>query len=235
PDAEESADENAGGPALREPAAEAPGARADATDSAGGLGGSAPLDPRAPELNRTAPDSFDVRFETSEGMFVVRTHRAWAPNGVDRFYNLARSGVFEGARFFRVIEGFVAQFGIPADPRVAAAWRAATIPDDPVLETNTRGRLTFATSGPNSRTTQLFINYGDNARLDAMGFAPIGEVVQGMEVVDRLYAGYGEGAPNGRGPSQARIQHSGNAYLEAGFPDLDAIERTEVDREAPEG
>lgn len=179
-------------------------------------------------MARTAPDSFTVRFETSAGDFTVLVRRAWAPNGADRFYNLVRHGFYDGVHFFRVLEGFVAQFGIHGDPEVSAAWRDATIPDDPVVAGNERGTLTFATRGANSRTTQLFINYRDNSQLDAMGFAPIGEVVEGMEVVDRLYAGYGEGLPRGGGPDQAKIQEEGNVYLETSFPRLDQVERATI-------
>lgn len=188
------------------------------------------LDPASAELNARAPESFRVRFETTRGEFTVAVHREWAPQGADRFYNLVRAGFYDDVRFFRVLSGFVAQFGISGDPSVSAAWRTATIPDDPVSESNTRGRLTFATSGPDSRTTQLFINYADNSQLDDMGFAPIGEVVEGMEVVDSLYAGYGEGAPRGQGPDQGRIQAQGNDYLRESFPSLDhIIEATIVD------
>lgn len=232
---ERPAEESTGGAAPG--AAAAPGAEAARPGGEEGGPGepasSAIPDPSAPEMNRTAPATFDVRFGTSEGDFVVRVHRDWAPHGADRFFNLVEAGFFDGARFFRVLEGFVAQFGIPADPRVAAQWRTATLPPDPVVESNTRGRLTYAMGGsPDTRSTQLFINYADNSRLDGMGFAPIGEVVEGMEVVDRLYAGYGEGAPSGRGPSQPLLQQQGNAYLERDFPELDYIESTEViDRE----
>jgi peptidyl-prolyl cis-trans isomerase A (cyclophilin A) len=174
-------------------------------------------------MSQTAPETFRVRFETTAGEFVVEARREWAPLGVDRFYNLVRAGFFDGARFFRVIEGFMAQFGIPGDPQVATAGQGARIEDDPVSSSNTRGRVSFATAGPGTRTTQLFINYGDNSRLDGMGFSPIGEVVAGMDVVDSLHSGYGEGAPRGRGPDQGRIQREGNAYLEREFPDLDWI------------
>lgn len=190
--------------------------------------GSPLLRPASAELNRTAPDSFRARFETSEGEFVVLVRREWAPRGADRFYNLVRNGFYDGVRFFRVLDGFVAQFGIHGDPRVFAAWREAAIRDDPVVASNVRGTLSFATSGADSRTTQVFINYGDNSQLDAMGFAPFGEVVQGMGVVDRLYAGYGEGAPNGSGPNQGRIQAEGNAYLDEAFPELDRVERAVI-------
>ncbi len=186
------------------------------------------LDPTSPELTRTAPDEYTVRFTTSEGVFDVRIHREWAPNGADRLYNLVRNGFFDGVRFFRVLDGFMAQFGINGDPRVSAKWRTATMPDDSVKQSNTRGRLTYATAGPNSRTTQLFINYGDNSGLDPQGFAPLGEVVEGMEVVERLYSGYGEGFPQGPGPRQDLIQMRGNEYLDAEFPELDHIERAEV-------
>ena len=186
------------------------------------------LDPSA--LTETAPDTFTVTFETTKGEIAIRVDRAWAPKGADRFYNLAKNGYYDGVRFFRVISGFMAQFGMHGDPEVMAAWQPATIADDPVTQSNTRGMVTFAKTGaPNSRTTQIFINYGNNARLDGMGFAPFGEVVEGMDVVDALYSGYGEGAPRGRGPSQGRIAAEGNAYLERDFPELDYIERTRVE------
>jgi peptidyl-prolyl cis-trans isomerase A (cyclophilin A) len=174
------------------------------------------------------PEIFRVRFETTRGDFVVEARRSWAPHGVDRFHALVADGFFKGCRFFRVLDGFVAQFGINGDPVTSAAWRRRTIPDDPVVESNRRGRVTFAMAGPGSRTTQLFINIGDNAGLDAMGFAPIAEVVEGMERVDKLYASYGEGAPRGGGPDQGRIQREGEAYLAREFPRLDAIQRTAV-------
>ena len=170
-----------------------------------------------------APATFQVKFVTTKGNFVVKSVRAWAPKGVDRFYNLVKLGYYDDIAFFRVIDGFMAQFGIHGDPKVSAAWRTARIEDDPVKKSNTRGMVTFAMAGPNSRTVQLFINYGDNSRLDGQGFAPIGEVVEGMDVVDKLYSGYGEGAPRGRGPSQARIQREGNGYLRKEFPKLDYI------------
>lgn len=182
-------------------------------------------DPAAPAMRATAPAVFRVKFETSTGDFVIEVHRDWAPLGADRFYNLARSGYFDGVRFFRVIGGFMAQFGIHGEPAVAAQWRAHQIPDDPVRQSNTRGRISFAMAGPNTRTTQLFISFGDNSRLDGGGFAPFGQVVEGMEVVDRLYSGYGEGAPGGRGPDQGRVQAEGNAYLERDFQRLDYVKR----------
>ena len=175
-----------------------------------------------------APELFRALFETSQGDFTVEVTRTWAPLGADRFYNLVKSGVFDGARFFRVLPGFVVQFGIPGDPAVSGLWRGARIPDDPVVESNRRGRITFATSGPNSRTSQVFINLGDNASLDSMGFAPFGQVAEGLEIVGRLHSGYGEGSPRGRGPEQSRIQAEGNAYLERQFPKLDHIKKAAI-------
>ena len=179
--------------------------------------------PASAALRERAPATFRARLETSKGAFVIEVQRDWAPLGADRFYNLVKSGYFADARFFRVIPGFMAQFGIHGDPHVAAAWRDATIADDPVRQHNSRGAVSFATAGPGTRTTQLFINYGDNRQLDGMGFAPFGRVVDGMDVVDRLYGAYGEGAPRGRGPDQGRIQVEGNAYLEREFPQLDYV------------
>lgn len=186
------------------------------------------LYPRSEAMNQTAPTTFQAKFETSKGDFVVEVQRDWAPNGADRFYNLVKNGFYDDVRFFRVISGFMAQFGINGDPKVSAVWREQRIPDDPVKQSNKRGFITFATAGPNTRTTQLFINYGDNSRLDRMGFAPFGRVTEGMQVVDQLYAGYGEGAPQGRGPNQARIQTEGNAYLTKDFPQLDYIKRVTI-------
>jgi peptidyl-prolyl cis-trans isomerase A (cyclophilin A) len=186
-------------------------------------------DPQSAGMRAAAPAVFKAKFETSAGAFTVEVHRDWAPQGADRFYNLARSGYFDGVRFFRVISGFMAQFGIHGDPAVSAAWRPARIPDDPVKQSNSRGMVTFATAGPNTRTTQFFINFGDNAMLDGQGFAPFGRVVEGMETVDKIHAGYGEGAPRGRGPDQGRIQAEGNKYLEKDFPKLDYIKSVTVE------
>jgi peptidyl-prolyl cis-trans isomerase A (cyclophilin A) len=183
-------------------------------------------DPAA--LNAKAPAVYQAKFDTSKGPFVVEVHRDWAPRGADRFYNLVKNGFYDNARFFRVIEGFMVQFGINGDPSVAGAWRDADIKDDPVKQSNERGTITFATAGPNTRTTQVFINFGDNAGLDGQGFSPFGKVVSGMEVVDSLYGGYGEGAPNGNGPDQGRIQSQGNAYLEQDFPKLDFIKTATI-------
>ena len=184
-------------------------------------------------LSETAPPVFHARFETTKGDFTVEVHREWSPNGADRFYNLVSAGFYDEARFFRVISGFMAQFGINGDPEVSALWRARRIEDDSVTQSNTRGFVSFAMKGPNTRTTQVFINYGDNSRLDEMGFSPFGRVVEGIEVVDQLHAGYGEGAPRGSGPSQEEIRTRGNSYLDENFPDLDHVVKATV--AAPEG
>ena len=176
----------------------------------------------------SAPETFKAQFETSKGNFTVEVTRDWAPLGADRFHHLVKSGFFDGARFFRVLPGFVVQFGIPADPGVARTWRAARIADDPVTGSNTPGSVTFATAGANTRTTQVFINLGNNKNLDGMGFAPFGRVVEGMDIVGQLYSGYGEGAPHGHGPDQGRVQSEGNAYLERDFPKLDYIKKAAV-------
>ena len=175
--------------------------------------------------NEQAPASYKVKFDTSKGAFVVQVTRAWAPRGADRFYNMAKSGFFDNVRFFRVVSGFMVQFGISGDPAVMAGWRNAPINDDPVGQSNKRGFITFATAGRNTRTTQVFINFGDNSRLDADGFAPFGRVVSGMEVVDALNPEYGEGAPRGRGPDQGRLQREGNAYLAKDFPRVDFLKK----------
>jgi len=175
-------------------------------------------------MNQMAPETYRAKFTTTKGDFVIEVTRAWAPNGADRFYNLVKSGFYDDCRFFRVVYGFMAQWGIHGDPAVSAVWRNAAIPDDPVKESNKRGYVSFATSGPNTRTTQVFINYADkNFVLDAQGFAPFGKVVEGMEVVNKIFSGYGEPVPKGHGPDQDRIQKDGNAYLTKSFPKLDAI------------
>lgn len=180
------------------------------------------------KLNEKAPDVFKARFNTTKGSFVVEVRREWAPNGADRFYNLAKNGFYDNTAFFRVVKGFVAQFGINGDPEVSKVWRNATIPDDPVKISNKRGTISFATAGPNTRTTQLFINYADNSRLDLMGFSPFGKVIEGMDVVDSLYSDYGEGPPYGNGPSQTKIYMEGNKYLKEYFPKLDYILSVEI-------
>jgi len=181
-------------------------------------------------LSEKAPALYKVRFDSSKGAFVIEVHRDWAPNGADRFYNLAKNGFFDDTRFFRVISGFMVQFGINGDPKLSAPWRGATIKDDPVKQSNKRGFITFATSGPDSRTSQVFINFADNSRLDGQGFSPFGQVTSGMNVVDALFSGYGEGAPSGRGPDQGRIQREGNAYLKKDFPDLDYIKKATIEK-----
>jgi peptidyl-prolyl cis-trans isomerase A (cyclophilin A) len=186
------------------------------------------LQPKSASMNQTAPATFKAKFATSEGDFVVEARREWAPLGVDRFYNLVKNGFYDGTCFFRVISGFMAQFGIHGDPKISAAWRQERIQDDPVKQSNTRGFLSYAMAGPNTRTTQLFINYADNSRLDQMGFAPIGRIVEGQDVVDRLYAGYGEGAPRGKGPDQGRVQMEGREYLTKNFPELDCITKATI-------
>jgi peptidyl-prolyl cis-trans isomerase A (cyclophilin A) len=179
-------------------------------------------------LNEQAPPVYKVNVDTSKGRFVLEVHRDWAPIGADRFYNLVKNGFYDNARFFRVISGFMVQFGINGDPKVSAVWREANIKDDPVRQSNQRGYITFATAGPNTRTTQVFINFADNRPLDRMGFAPFGRVVSGMDAVDALYSGYGEGAPSGSGPDQGRVQSQGNAYLTQNFAKLDYIKKATI-------
>ena len=175
-------------------------------------------------LKLQAPAVFDAKIVTTKGDFVVEVTRAWAPRGADRFYNLVTYHFFDGAAFFRVIQGFVVQFGISPRPDVSRAWENAKIADDPVTQSNKRGMLTYATAGANTRTTQVFINLGDNSsNLDGQGFSPFGKVISGMEVVDKLYAEYGDAPPDGHGPDQNRIQGEGKAYLEKAFPLLDTI------------
>jgi peptidyl-prolyl cis-trans isomerase A (cyclophilin A) len=181
------------------------------------------LDPYHPDANLTAPASFRVAFETSKGRFVVEAHRAWAPRGADRFYSLVQTGYYNENRFFRVVDGFVVQFGMNGVPAINEAWDTASIEDDPMGEMNTRGRLTFAHGGPGTRTTQLFINLGDNLNLDNMGFPPFGEIIEGMDVVDSLHSGYGDGPPYGTGPDQGRIGAEGNAYFDREYPLLDYV------------
>lgn len=167
-----------------------------------------------------APNTYQVLFETSKGNFTIEVHREWAPNGADRFYKLIESGFYDDCRFFRVIPGFMVQWGINGDPEIQKNWVQATIKDDPVVKSNKRGFITYAKSGqPNSRTSQIFINYGDNSRLDRDGFAPFGEVIDGMDVVDAINAQYREQ------PQQPLIQSSGNKYLNQKFSNLDYIKR----------
>lgn len=182
-------------------------------------------------LNEKAPATYKVRFDTSAGVFVVQVNRDWAPLGADRFYNLVKNGFYDEARFFRAISGFMVQFGIHADPAVSAVWRNARIGVDPVKESNKPMYITYAMGGtPDTRTTQVFINFGNNAQLDKMGFAPFGQVIEGQAVVNKIFTGYGEGAPRGKGPEQGRIQAEGNAYLNKEFPKLDYIKKATIEK-----
>ncbi len=184
--------------------------------------------PKTPEVAKEtkkiepAPTQFNVKFETSKGDFVVEIHKDWAPLGVDRFYELVQDKFFDDARFFRVVKNFIVQFGINGDPKLAELWRQLKIADDPVRESNRRGTITYATAGPGTRTTQVFINLADNAMLDRQGFASFGKVTDGMSVVEHLYNGYGEE------PDQSRIEMLGNEYLKSHFEKLDYIKSARV-------
>lgn len=174
---------------------------------------------------------FQARFETTQGVFIIEVTRAWAPRGADRFYHLVRAGFFDDSRFFRVRAGYIAQFGIPGDPSIAGLWRDRAMPDDSATQSNRRGFIAYAMTGPDTRTTQLFINLADNVQLDAQGFAPIGRVIEGMDAVDRLYAGYDESAGGGmRLGRQGRIFAEGNAHLDRDFPLLDRLLRAAIVR-----
>jgi len=187
---------------------------------AGGAQGCALCDPAA--FTGQSPATFQAAFDTSKGRFVVEVHREWAPVGADRFYNLVKGGFFDEVRFFRVIGGQLAQFGMHGDPKVQDAWRDAVVRDDPVMHGNVRGTLSFASRGPNTRTTQLFINLRDNSAYDRLGFAPFAEVVSGMDIVDGLYAGYQER------PEQPLIDEEGNEYLAREFPNLDYVKKATI-------
>jgi peptidyl-prolyl cis-trans isomerase A (cyclophilin A) len=187
--------------------------------------------------NEKAPATYKAKFDTSKGAFVITVHRDWAPRGADRFYNLVKNGFYDDVRFFRVIDGFMAQIGMNGNPEIQTAWDRSKLQDDPVKESNKKGFVTFASAGANTRTTQFFINLGDNARLDKPGacgagcaFPPFGEVTSGMEVVDQIYSGYGEGAPRGRGPDQGRIRTEGNTYLKKDFPKLDFVKKATIEK-----
>ena len=238
PEKKADADAKAGAKAEAKPAAKgdakAPG-KADAKaggDAKKADAASAEVDPKLLDpaaANEKAPDSYKVKFETTAGDFVIEVKRDQAPIGADRFYNLVKIGFYDDTAFFRAIKGFMVQFGLHGQPAVNKVWRGAQIDDDPVKGSNKRGMLTFAKQNrPNTRTTQVFINFSNNKNLDGMGFAPFGTVVEGMDVVDKIHTGYGEGAPRGRGPSQGRIQSEGNAYLKKDFPELDFIKKASI-------
>ncbi len=216
--------------------AQAPPAKAPATSAAtksgapvrSSGGGGSLMNPAA--LKATAPPIYRVKFETTHGDFVVEVHRDWAPLGADRFYNLVKNRFFTNNVFYRNVPNFIVQFGVPANPAVTKAWAHAQIKDDPVKESNKRGTIVFAMAGPNTRSTDFFINLKDNGTsLDGQGFAAFGTVTEGMDVVDGLYNGYGDMAEmGGHGPSQAKFQAEGNAYIDKGFPKLDRIKTATV-------
>lgn len=176
-----------------------------------------------------APDIYRVNLDTSKGAVVVEVTRAWAPHGADHFFDLVKTGYYDGDRFYRVVPHFVVQFGINGDPKISQLWTSLRIPDDPVKQKNRKGTLTFAASGPGARTTQVFVNMRDNLSLDRQGFAPFGRVVEGMEVLERLYGGYGDMPPRGSGPDGVKIEAQGNAYLDDHFPRLDSIRKATVE------
>lgn len=203
----------------------APGAALAAVGEAGAGANPALLDPA--QANATAPEKYTVKFETTAGDILIDVTRSWAPRGADRFYNLVAIGYYDDVAFFRVIEGFMAQIGIHGEPAVNRVWRNARIEDDPVTQSNTTGMVTFATAGPNTRTTQIFLNLDDNANLDGMGFAPFGKL-RDTVTLKKLHAGYGEGAPQGTGPHQGKLQSEGNAYLKTSFPKLDYVKKATI-------
>jgi cyclophilin family peptidyl-prolyl cis-trans isomerase len=188
------------------------------------------LRPDADYWNEPSPAEYTVSFETTKGRFVIGVTRSLAPRGADRFYRLVRAGYFDDSRFFRVVPGFIAQFGIPGDPAISRVWKDRRMPDDSARASNVRGMIAYAMTGPNTRTTQLFVSLVDNSRIDVQGFAPIGRVVSGMEVVDQLYGGYGETAGGGmRAGRQDRMMNEGNQHLDRDFPKLDRILRARVE------
>jgi peptidyl-prolyl cis-trans isomerase A (cyclophilin A) len=176
-------------------------------------------------LKEEAPATYKAAFDTSVGKFVITVHRAWAPIGADRFYNLVKNGFYDETRFFRVVPNFMVQFGIHGDPAIASGWQNANIKDDPSgKQSNKKGYVTFATRGKDTRTTQVFINFKDNGFLDSQGFSPFGEVTSGMDVVEKISAQYGEK------PNQGAIQSQGNAYLKAQFPKLDYVKKATIEK-----
>lgn len=189
------------------------------------------LQPNAAYWSEPAPARFDVTVETTQGQFVIAVDRALAPRGADRFYRLVRAGYFDDSRFFRVVPGFIAQFGIPADPAISRVWKDRAMRDDSARASNVRGMIAYAMTGPNTRTTQLFISLVDNSRIDVQGFAPIGRVASGMDVVDRIYGGYGESAGGGmRAGHQDRMMNEGNQHLDRDYPRLDRLIRARIER-----
>lgn len=186
------------------------------------------LDPDGAAFQAQPPPTFDVLFETSEGDVRIEVVTDWAPLGAQRFYNLVRAGFYDGSRFFRVLPGFVAQFGANGHPQVDAIWTEEQLPDEPVRVLNQPGTLTYAAAGPDTRTTQLFFNYGANDALDTRGFAPIGRITEGADALYRLNSSYGETQPEGRGPSWECVMEKGNGYLRERYPDLDSIVRARV-------
>jgi len=177
----------------------------------------------------SAPNVFQVKFETTAGNFVIEVHRDWAPHGADRFYELVRARYYDDSRFFRVVAGSWAQFGIAGQPKISQKWRHRTIPDDPVRQSNTLGYIGYANTGPGTRVTQVYVNLGDNSRLNATGFAPFGKVVEGLEIVQKLYSGYGENSGGGmRAGHQDQMFDEGNSYLDKEFPKLDKLIRARL-------
>jgi peptidyl-prolyl cis-trans isomerase A (cyclophilin A) len=210
--------------------AQTPASKSAATKGAASRAGTAAARPSLmspASLHAKAPDLFKAQFMTTKGDFIVEVHRDSAPMGADRFYNLVKNGFFTNAAFFRVVPGFIVQFGLNASPAINKVWEHASIKDDPVMGSNSRGTLVFATAGPNTRTTQLFINFGNNAGLDRQGFAPFGTVTDGMDVVDKINPGYGER------PDQQRITEEGDAYLVKNFPMIDKIKMAKILPAAP--
>ena len=177
-----------------------------------------------------APETFRAKLDTTKGAFVIEVRRAWAPRGADRFYNLVKAGFYDDSRFFRVLDGVIAQVGMSGSPEIQSAWEAARISDDPMQGSNRRGFVSFATAGPDTRTTQFFINLRDNPAFDRERSVPFGHVTSHMDVVDTLYSGYGDGAPRGRGPHQSLIRTKGNAYLQEDFPKLDYIKKATIEK-----
>jgi peptidyl-prolyl cis-trans isomerase A (cyclophilin A) len=183
----------------------------------------------APKTTEKPPEVYTVNFDTSKGTIKIEVRREWAPHGADHFYDLVKTGFYDNSRFFRVVRNFVVQFGIAADPKVNELWATGALPDDPVVEHNRRGTITYAKRGPNTRTTQVFINLKDNSEsLDSTGFAPFGKVTEGMDVVENLYNSYGDMPPRGQGPDPSLIQTQGNGYLESRFPRLDYIKKATI-------